>query len=769
MSGNFPQAFGKYYLLNKIALGGMAEIFRAKTLGAEGFEKELVIKRILPHFTEDEAFRSMFIDEARLAARLQHANIVQVFDFDLQDNMYYIAMEYVEGKDLKKIQDTARKAERKLSPGQVVWIIAEASKGLDYAHKYKHRSEPMHIVHRDVSPHNIMVSFNGEVKIMDFGIAKAEARYTKTRAGTVKGKCAYMSPEQAKGVDLDGRSDMFSLGVVAWELLTGKRLFAGETDFETLSNVLKCEVVAPSTLNPDVPPDLDEIVIKALAKEPEDRYPHCGALHEALNRFYFTHVKHAAEGRLEPFMRELFAGDIQTLAAMQAQEKTTYIQQASNPAMVAASPDDFSEARTMAMPADQAFDNEAKTIAVDAAQIMLQRRTTGSSRQVPGTGPATGSAGFPTIPTTGTHTGIPPRRSPAVYLLVGLLAVAVTLAGVFLWLEYGGPKTDAPRGSTASSGASGMQGTASPGETPRAGTPAPPAEPRKGTLSVVAVPAEAKIFVDDKPLVDGKLVDVPLGKMMVVRAEHDGRKAEQIVTMSSVAQTVKLEVSVATQAPPATITIQAPDDVFLRVGTQEIGKGTQKYTAKQGNELLIEAWREGGEPFQRRLKVTNDGLSIAFMDSEVPHPKVLSRVDIAVSPADATVTVDGQPATLTDGKLTIEGRERGGKLLVEASAKGYRSDKKEVDLDAAEVAVQIKLRKEATEPVAAGTGFVTINAKPWANVFFKGQKLGVTPVRRRSVPAGAQRFTLEKGDVRKTVTILVVKDKEVTKLFDMTN
>lgn len=763
MSGNFPQQFGKYYLLNKIALGGMAEIFRAKTVGAEGFEKELVIKRILPHFTEDEAFRSMFIDEARLAARLAHANIVQVFDFDLQDGMYYIAMEYVEGKDLKKIQDTARKAGRRLTPGQIVWIIAESCKGLDYAHKYKHRNEPMHIVHRDVSPHNIMVSYNGEVKIMDFGIAKAASRYTKTRAGTVKGKCAYMSPEQAKGVELDGRSDMFSLAVVAWELLTDKRLFAGETDFETLSNVLKCEVTPPSSINSEVPPELDEIILKALAKEPEDRYASCAALHDALNRFYFTHVKHADEGRLERVMRELFAADLQTLAAMQAQERTTYIVAASNPGMAAASANDLAEAPTMAIPASQVFDNEAKTMAVDAAQMLMQQRATGSSRQV---GAQTGSGGFATLPATGTHTGMLPRRSAAVYLLVGLLAAAVALAGVFLWLEYGG-NGEAAKGGTASAG-TGSKPTSGgePGGDPD--KPAPPVDPKTGTLTVVAVPSEATLFVDGEPLVGGTLADVPIGRTLVVRAEHDGRKAEQSVTMSSVAQTVKLEVPVATQAPPATITIQAPEDVLLRVGTQELGKGTQKFTAKEGDELLVEAWREGAPPFKRRVTVRNDGMSVVIEDSEVPQKKVLTKVTIEVSPADATVTVDGQPAAPTDGKLTLE-RERGGKVVLEASAKGHRAEKREVELSSAEVAVQLKLRKESSEPAVTGTGYVTINAKPWANVFYKGQSLGPTPVRRRQLPAGPQRFTLEKSGIRKTVTIVVEKDKEVTKLFDMTN
>ena len=245
------QRFGKYVLLQKIAMGGMAEIFRAKTTGAEGFEREVVIKRILPHFTEDEAFVNMFIDEATLAAKLNHANIVQIFDFDRIDDTYYIAMEYIEGKDLKKVAEDGRKKGRPLSVPQCVRVIVEASKGLHYAHTRKHKNKALNLVHRDVSPHNIMVSYNGEVKLMDFGIAKAASRSTSTRRYREGEMC--MAPEQARGGALDGRTDLFALAVVFWELLTGKRLFAGDSDFATLSNVLKCEVEPPSKHNEAIP------------------------------------------------------------------------------------------------------------------------------------------------------------------------------------------------------------------------------------------------------------------------------------------------------------------------------------------------------------------------------------------------------------------------------------------------------------------------------------------------------------------------------------
>jgi tRNA A-37 threonylcarbamoyl transferase component Bud32 len=749
MSANFPQPFGKYYLLNKIALGGMAEIFRAKTVGAEGFEKEVVIKRILPHFTEDDAFRTMFIDEATLAAKLHHANIVQIYDFDLQDGMHYIAMEYVEGRDLKKITELARAQGKRLSVGQVVWIIAEVAKGLQYAHTRKHRNEPLNIVHRDVSPHNVMVSYNGEVKLMDFGIAKAASRYTKTRAGTVKGKCAYMSPEQAKGEELDGRSDLFSLAILAWELLTDKRLFAGETDFETLSNVLKCEVTPASTHNADVPEELDRIIAKALAKDPNERYADCGAFHADLNRFYFTHVADAAAGQLEPFMREVCASEIQSLAAMQAQERTTYLTQASNPAVAQAEDDE--NAPTVAMPAGS-FANDAPTMAVDAASLLPRR--TGSSVPAMHTGSSTAAS------RTGTGTLAGQQgRSATMFVLIGLLIAAIGLVGLFLYLEYGQPDKPMAAGAAVAQPSVAQQG--SPGKVP---TP----EPEQGNLTVVATPAEAIVTVDGAPLEGGVLKDVPLGKTLVVTAEHDGRKVEQVVTMSSVAQTIKLDVPVAAQAPPVTVTIQAPEDVNVRIGSALLGKGTQAHTARQGDELLIEAFRDGGAVYQRRLVVETDGQSIAILDSDVPALQKYATVTLDVSPSDARLVVDGRDVPLADGKATLSDLELGRTIVVEAHAKGYRSEKKEIPLSDEQVATAVKLRKEQSEPVASGEGWVTINARPWADVYYKGKKLGVTPVRKKSFPVGSQKFTLQKGDLSKTVTIQVVKDKEVTKLFDMT-
>lgn len=312
-ANSFPQAFGRYILTQKIAMGGMAEIFRAKSVGAEGFEKVVVIKRILPHFSEDEGFVTMFKDEAKMAGHLSHANVVQIFDFDEAEGLFYIAMEYVEGRDLKRVLDHGAKIGKPLSIAQAVHILIEAALGLHYAHTRVVDGEPLKIVHRDVSPHNVMVSFNGEVKIMDFGIAKAASRSTNTRVGTVKGKCAYMSPEQARGKPLDARSDLFALGVCLWEMLTGKRLFVGESDFETLNNVLKAEVPAPSELNPEVPKELDAIVLKSLARDRDNRQADCNAFAAELRRWYYTSVADPEAASLKNYMHDLFDDEIAQL------------------------------------------------------------------------------------------------------------------------------------------------------------------------------------------------------------------------------------------------------------------------------------------------------------------------------------------------------------------------------------------------------------------------------------------------------------------------
>ena len=307
-----PEAFGKYYLIDRIAVGGMAEIFRAKSFGHGGFENLVVIKRILSHLSVNDQFVRMFMDEAKVSAVLQAANIVRVYDFGKMRENYFIAMECVEGKDVKLL--LRKLAERrKLLPREfAVYIAMEAAKGLDYAHKRTAiNGQPLNIVHRDVSPSNILVSYTGEVKVADFGIVKAANCAENTDAGMLKGKFEYMSPEQAHGADLDRRSDIFALGIVLHEMLTGRRLFKTDSEVKTLERVKRVDVEPPSTINPGVPARLDKIVMRALTREPDDRYQDAREMHADLLEFLYPSSPDSTQQLLSHFMSELFADEME--------------------------------------------------------------------------------------------------------------------------------------------------------------------------------------------------------------------------------------------------------------------------------------------------------------------------------------------------------------------------------------------------------------------------------------------------------------------------
>jgi serine/threonine protein kinase len=281
-----PTKFGKYVLLERVAVGGMAEVFVAKAFGVEGFERLLAIKKILPTMGEDAEFISMFVDEARIAVQLSHANIVQVLELGKHDDHLYIAMEYIPGRDLRQLIERFRRRHLPMPIPQACRIVAEVCEALDYAHRKRDTSgRPLGIVHRDVSPQNVLVSYDGEVKLIDFGIAKAESRLQRTQAGILKGKFSYMSPEQVKGLEVDGRSDIFATGVVLWELVCGEKLFTGDSDFAVLEKVRNGSVPPPRSVARHCPEGLERVILKALANDPARRYQSASELHDDLMRF----------------------------------------------------------------------------------------------------------------------------------------------------------------------------------------------------------------------------------------------------------------------------------------------------------------------------------------------------------------------------------------------------------------------------------------------------------------------------------------------------
>ncbi|MGH9441040.1 MAG: TonB family protein [Thermoanaerobaculia bacterium] len=282
--------FGQFHLMEKIATGGMAEVYKARMSGVDGFQKIVAIKKILPHMAASEDFIAMFADEAKLAAQLNHPNIIHIYDLGKVDNSYYIAMEYVEGRDLRSILKSGSEHGLSLPPELALFIASKLAAALDYAHRRKDfDGKDLSLVHRDVSPQNVLISYEGDIKLCDFGIAKATSKSSQTQAGALKGKLQYMSPEQASGKAIDRRSDLFSLGSVLYEMLSGEKLFAGDSDLTILEQVKNAKAHPPSLKNPDVPKRVDSIVLKALAKNPEDRYQNASDLQRDLESVLYTY------------------------------------------------------------------------------------------------------------------------------------------------------------------------------------------------------------------------------------------------------------------------------------------------------------------------------------------------------------------------------------------------------------------------------------------------------------------------------------------------
>lgn len=279
----------KYRVIRRLEAGGMAEVYLAEAVSMQGFRKTVAIKRVLPHLAQNEAFIQMFLDEARLCARLDHANIVSVFDISSREDTYFLVMEFVDGANLKKVNESLRKRGERIGLGPATYIAIDALRGLSYAHELADENgTPLKIVHRDISPPNILLTRRGEVKLADFGLAKASTQLQTTDPGVVKGKFSYLSPEAAEGNEVDARADIFSLGIVLWELLAGKRLFLGENDYATVKLVQRANIPRLAPLNREVDEQFEEILLRALAREPKNRYQSARELGDALSGYLYN-------------------------------------------------------------------------------------------------------------------------------------------------------------------------------------------------------------------------------------------------------------------------------------------------------------------------------------------------------------------------------------------------------------------------------------------------------------------------------------------------
>ncbi len=298
----------RYQTFERLGGGGQAEVFRGIAETLEGFRKTVAIKRVLPNLATNRQFVAMFLDEARLSLFLQHANVVQVFDIHrAEDGAYLLVMEFVDGCDLKVAVERLAQQGRLLEPRLALYIIVECCRGLHYAHTLEQpdSGQPLHIVHRDVSPPNIMLSKNGEVKIVDFGLAKANSQVEQTDQGVVKGKFSYLAPEAAWGLEVDARADVFAIGIVLWELLAGRRLFNADTAYATVELVREARVPSLTALNPKVDAELDAIVRAALTRDPAQRFASAADLGEALAHYLFEHEWKVTARDVSDLVREL--------------------------------------------------------------------------------------------------------------------------------------------------------------------------------------------------------------------------------------------------------------------------------------------------------------------------------------------------------------------------------------------------------------------------------------------------------------------------------
>lgn len=471
---------GKYIVRRKLAEGGMAELYLCTAQGAEGFEKEVVIKQVRAFLASDPGFVEMFIAEARLASRLNHANVVQIFDFEKHEDTYYLAMEYVRGCTLWDLRKKCKEQREPMPPVLVAHIGVEVARGLHYAHRLQVNGEPLFLVHRDVTPHNVLLSFEGAVKLTDFGIAKAGNKLTSP--GMLKGKFAYMSPEQSRGEHVDARTDVFALGIVLWEMLTGGRLFDGDSELAVLRSVQESAIAPPSRLNPEVPEELGAVVMKALRRDASERYQTAAEFERALAQCVLRHAQSVDDTDVGAFLRRLFGGTpSQHLPAVV--ERT---QQAAAKAAPAVPPVSEPERRepTAVMPGAPRRRGSGLGGAGSQAAPSPDEDVHAPTHRLPLAGPVSGNPGVPVEVSKPSG-----RKRVGVGLGLGALVVLAGVGGLALSQKQAAPPApyhDAEPPRTA------QKPSAAPAVTePEAGQAVPaPAEPSPEPSAPVRIPAE---------------------------------------------------------------------------------------------------------------------------------------------------------------------------------------------------------------------------------------------------------------------------------------
>ena len=784
----YPIKFGKYLLLERINVGGMAEVFKAKAFGVQGFERLLAIKRILPNMSEDDEFINMFVDEARIAVQLSHSNVVQIYELGKVNESYYIAMEYVLGRDLRQIFDRFRQAERTFPVPAAAFVASKICDGLDYAHrKNAPTGEPIHLIHRDVSPQNILVSYDGAVKITDFGIAKAEDRASKTQAGVLKGKFGYMSPEQVRGMEIDRRSDIFALGILLYEMVTGERLFLGESDFSTLEKVRAAEVPPPSQYNPEIPEELERILLKALARDRDERYQWASELHDDLQRFLIVeHTIYNAKN-LSELLREEYHEDIEQerrkaeefmrIGAKEAQiepEFATGVPQAFELAKELSAAPSLSGStedndKTMIFEAFADFAS-AETMVAPSLSEMVQARAEGEALAAEftqtGAGQEStpdGETNQPSLPSIEANGEAPKGRRPVGPLIVGItLMLCATIVAAVWYL------------------------------TPSANV---------GSIFVTSAPiTELDVYLDGELIGKSTPIsrhDIPLGEHMI-SGKAKGFADKVYSFLLAPGQPAHIEFKMERQPPPEDKPVldgmlqiaSEPPRVAVRVNG--VSRGFSPLTVRQldrKKKVFLEFSKQGFTTKNLEVSFTPGEVSKlievelesadAFASDSVELGKGLLFIDS--NPSKALVSIGGVHQGKTP--LRLEGLEPGETVVVEVAKSGFKKFRRQVKLNSNNESVRLEatLERLSLKPGTQASGSVqgksaetsSGSKKTKSKTSFRGdcsgsgarlsvmpvgvpdcsvtvgtQSLGVAPIFKKSAPVGKCKIVVRCSDGR---------------------
>jgi len=781
-----PRKLGRYELIRRIAVGGMGEIYLARTSGTAGFEKTVIIKTILPHLAEEEEFVEKFLDEGRIVVNLTHGNIVPVFDMDEADGEYFIAMEYVPGRDLRAVLARLRERGETMPPDLAAYVISEVCEGLGYAHdKTDDEGTELGIVHRDVSPSNVLISTEGEVKIIDFGVARAADRRAKTVSGRIQGKCCYMSPEQARGESLDYRSDIFSAGLVFYELLTCQRPFDGGSDLKSLELVRACEFDPPSHLEGDVPPELDLVIERAMAEEPDERYDAITEMKVDLMEYLVSRGRAVTSGEVADFLSDLFPEGLEREEFQDAREEAD---EPSGPMEL----DDALEYQLDQLggqqvdPLDETLPEEVdspsagtagRTETITPESGLRERSESGDDRSGSGAATAPERPGAEEEASAG---GEPSSRRAAPGDSRGETAAA---AGGRRWIGVG-------------LAVAGVVGLFALGWWAVGGE-------KMGTLHVKTEPAGAVVRVDGSRIPGGttpREVDLRPGTH-TIELTREGRESEQFRIVIGEGEDETLSTALDPKPKPAE-SEEAPRRVAVRTdppgatvwaNREELGSAPLEVEVRPEAPTFLEVDREGCDRARRpvyydgsgdtvRVTLNCEGSTAAAGGAGEPPeegsgPAARSgsttssaggsarteRVELEFrsNPAGASVRIDGESVGETPLSRTVR---RGVRLEVTFEKSGYQSVEKEVDVDELEDG---RVRAELGEPETGCLNFFAVHPQ-YNELAIDGEWLEGRrqKLQNYELPAGTHEIRVRNPDAGKdeTFTFRVDAGDECTSL-----